>query len=307
MRKYFLVLPIVTLSACSMFEDPLSNSHGVQTHSGQYQYTSPYGNNTRNYPVGAFAPNQNFPVSSYHSAHSNIGMQGTHLYPYQANRSAGTFPANQGFCCTSGPQHLPAQVPHLRGIQNLGPVMAYGHFSPQPSYNYGWLPPLRGIQHQNTGNYYGTLGGVLYDDDSEIFGIEGRIGYDSGDILGVELEGSIGVINEKNIVNEPSVGNIDLDVKSNYNLAAFAVARAPISEQFSVHGRMGYDVRQLRVNGKAEDGTSETVSGDLKGFAYGAGAEYALSTRSGLRFDVTRYENDVGSIESISASFTRKF
>ena len=180
-------------------------------------------------------------------------------------------------------------------------------FGPRSQYVHTQASKLRGVQYQKSGEFYGTLGGVLYDDDSEIFGIEGRLGYDSGHIFGAELEGSIGVIDEKNVVNEPSIGDVDLNIESNYNIAAFAVARLPISPALSVHGRAGYDFRQLRVDGTAEDGTSETVSGNLNGFALGAGAEYSLSKRSGLRVDVTRYHNDVGSIESISASFTRKF
>jgi len=139
------------------------------------------------------------------------------------------------------------------------------------------------MQHPKSGSFYGTLGGVLYDDDSEIFGIEGRLGYDSGYIFGAEIEGSIGVIDENNVVNEPLIGDVDLNIEANYNIAAFAVARLPISSALSVHGRAGYDFRQLHVDGTAEDGTSEIVSGDLNGFALGAGAEYSLSQRSGLR------------------------
>jgi len=46
---------------------------------------------------------------------------------------------------------------------------------------------------------------------------------------------------------------------------------------------------------------------DLDGIAYGIGAEYALSPVSGLRLDLTEYDNEFGASQSVSASFTRKF
>jgi len=55
------------------------------------------------------------------------------------------------------------------------------------------MPQLRGSSNPYSprGYKYGNLGAILYDFDSEKFGIQGRIGYQSAGLFGAELEGSI--------------------------------------------------------------------------------------------------------------------
>lgn len=282
---------MMTLGACSMFEGPTPLGHDFRPISTHYQLGQPYAQDAGYYAVTPNMPTQSVSVGS-----------STHTYSY-----GGAYGANQVVCCAPGPQYLPNLSPHLRGMQNIDFSNTYEQLNPGQIHAYGQTPSLRGMQNQNSGHFYGTLGGVLYDDDAETFGIEGRIGFDSGHVFGAEIEGSFGVIEEESIVNEPTIGDVDLKTQSNYNFATFAVARAPITHGFSLHGRVGYDMRQLRVNAKAKDGRTATVSGNFKGLAYGVGAEYDIAPRSGIRVDVTRYENNIGSIESISASFKRKF
>lgn len=315
MRRLLLAFPILTLSACSFFESPQLNPYGVHAQNAHYQHGYTHRNNAQNCVWTPCPQSPDFPVASQGNTHANLMPHRQYYSPPSAYALRRPSYIGQIACCSNAHHFNDAQPHQLRGMHRppaydtvanvwFGPE-SQGVYTHVPQYTHA--PQLRGMQYQNSGSFYGTLGGVLYDDDSEIFGIEGRLGYDSGHIFGAEIEGSIGVIDENKVVNEPSIGDVDLNIESNYNIAAFAVARVPISPNLSVHGRAGYDFRQLNVDGTAQDGTSETVSGKLEGFALGAGAEYSLSQRSGLRFDVTRYHNNVGSIESISASFTRKF
>ena len=309
MRRYFFAFPILALSACSFFEAPQVNPHSIHAQNVHYQQGYTYRSNVQNCLSAPCALRLGLPVAGQHKAPPNIPPYRVYQNPSSPQALRGPSYIGQTLCCSKAHQHQNAQAHQLRGMHGSPSYDNIGNawFGPKSQYGYPNPPQLRGMQHPKSGSFYGTLGGVLYDDDSEIFGIEGRLGYDSGYIFGAEIEGSIGVIDENNVVNEPLIGDVDLNIEANYNIAAFAVARLPISSALSVHGRAGYDFRQLHVDGTAEDGTSEIVSGDLNGFALGAGAEYSLSQRSGLRFDVTRYHNTVGSIESISASFTRKF
>lgn len=309
MRRLLLAFPILTLSACSFFESPQVKPYGVHAQNEHYQHGYTYNNNAQNCVWTPCPQRPDFPVAGQgHILANPVPHRHYHSPPssYALRRPSYL---DQTVCCSNAHQYQKANPHQLRGMHrppayNTAGTAGFG-LGPQDVYRRA--PQLRRKQNQRREGYYSTLGSVLYDDDSEFFGLEGRVGYDTGRVFGLELEGSVGIVDEEKIVNEPSIGDVDLNINSNYNVAVFAVGRLPVSSQLSVHGRAGYDVRQLRVDGTAEDGTSATVNGRLNGFAFGAGAEYALSEHSGLRFDVTRYNNTVGSIESVSASFSHKF
>jgi len=275
MRKLTYLLPAVLITGCSLIDQPVK---------GQEAYNS--GCHSQN-----CAPGQSYSVANYgHNAHSNYGTQAPHQ-SYQGY-------AQQGYA---------QGVPAYSTPSNHAYGAAYGNNAPQNAYQgsptYGAPHGLRGPQNRKPGNFYGTIGGVIYDTDIDSYGLEGRIGYDSGRILGAEVEGSIGIINE-----DETVGNVNLTSGFDYNVAAFALARLPLSERFSVHARGGYDFRKLSVSG-TDNATGTTVDGDLNldGFAYGVGGEFALTPRDGLRLDYTRSDNEFGATDSVSASYVRKF
>lgn len=268
MRNFIIALPILALTACSAFEQPYV-THSTGTDYGQYN---------QGCSAGTCAPGQSYSVAQ----HGHQAEKSNH-WPDQklvAGYESG------------GPVHV---NPTGHGHNNFGAPKAHG-------YGYGQPPHLRGLRGPKRGNFYGTLGGVMYDTDIDSFGLEGRLGYDSGRILGAEIEGSVGLFDEKERIS-------DVDVKTgfDYNVAAFAVARLPLSHRFSVHARGGYDFRSLSSEGTDDFGGSAQADLDLDGFAYGIGAEYALTPRDGLRLDLTSYDNDFGASESVSASYTRKF
>ncbi len=276
MRHYILALPILALSACSAIEQPYLAS----------QTGSSYGVYDSGCSAGTCAPGQSYAVAGQN--HNAFGNANPNHWPDQ-NLVAGYEHGGKG------PVHVnPTGHGHYgQGVPHAG---AYG----QPPY-------LRGLRGQSRGNFYGTLGGVMYDTDIDSFGLEGRLGYDSGRRLlgasyGAELEGSLGILDEKDVD-----GDITTKGGFDYNVAAFAVARRSLTPRLSVHGRLGYDFRQLSVKAEDLDGNTGKVELDLDGIAYGIGAEYALSPVSGLRLDLTEYDNEFGASQSVSASFTRKF
>lgn len=262
MHKFLLLGPIFTLAACS--NSGQLPYQGAAHHSG-YQ-ASQYGQYNYSCNSGTCAPGQSY----------SVGDTSAHYQNY-----------NQG----NGPVHV---YPNPYGYGGAASQYAGGQYG---AAQYGY-PQLRDAHQQRRGGIYGTLGAVMYDTDINNFGLEGRLGYDTGRIIGAEIEGSIGVIND----NETADG-ISTSAGFGYNAAVFAVARAPISQRMSLHARAGYDFRNLKVS------AVDTVGGsaNLDGFAYGVGGEYALTPRDGLRLDLTRYDNQFGAAESISASYTRKF
>jgi len=277
-RNFILTLPILALSACSVIEQPFLENGLVSD--------SAYGQYDQGCSAGTCAPGQSYSVA---------GPQNSHANPNQWSQNGGHGQAgyNQG-AYGQGPTHVNPMGNGQYGQQ-------YGGQHNQ-GYGAGHASGLRGARGQRGGNFYGTIGGVWYDTDIDSYGLEGRLGYDSGRILGAEIEGSVGLIDDND-----TFGDVRVKSEFDYNVAAFALARLPLSERFSVHVRGGYDFRQLSVEATDDLGGTAEADLDLDGFAYGIGAEYALSPRSGLRLDFTSYDNNIGASESVSASFVRKF
>jgi len=268
MRKLTYLLPAILITGCSVADQLPTNYHTNSAHSGYYDPAC---------QAGSCAPGQSYSVADY-----GQNTQDSYQNHYEH--------APNGYAQNGYPQ---------------APVPAY---APQAGYGYGAgygahnIPALRGSNYRKPGHFYGTLGGVLYDTDIDSYGIEGRIGYNSGRILGAEVEGSFGIIDDTRTITA-----VDLETGVDYNIAAFALARLPISQRLSLHARGGYDFRKLSASGTDAMGMTQELDLNLDGFAYGFGGEYAISPRDGLRLDFTRYDNELGALESVSASYVRKF
>ena len=191
-------------------------------------------------------------------------------------------------------------------------VHAYGsqvqnhaaHASHQGQYGgYQAAPQLRGAYGASSRQAYkyGNLGAVAYDIGSDIFGLQGRLGYQSARFLGAEVEGSIGLVSEKD-----TVGALELEAGVDYSVGAFVRGVVPLGERINVFARGGYHA--TKIDGSLSDGTTSISGSDtVDGFAYGAGAEYALNRRDSLRLDYTRYDVGPGETESVSFAYARKF
>lgn len=193
------------------------------------------------------------------------------------------------------PQHPSA---HAYGSQ----VQAYPAHDSQ-GYGYGQIPQLRGAYgpRAQRGYKYGTLGAVLYDTDLDIAGIQGRLGIQSAKYFGAEVEGSIGLISDKE-----SFGAAELKSSVDYSLGAFIRGVVPISQRLNIFSRAGYHVTGIDV-ALSDSTTTVEDSDSFDGFAYGGGVEYALNPRDAIRLDYTRYDLGPGETESLVIAYARKF
>jgi outer membrane immunogenic protein len=133
---------------------------------------------------------------------------------------------------------------------------------------------------------YGSVGYANLNFDSpggdvNLGGIQGRLGYSFTPNIAVEGEGTLGVADD---------GGNELDSE----LGVFAVGKIPVSTQFDIFGRVG--VSRTEVNGVDDDG-----------LAYGAGAQWNLTSQDGIRGDWTRHDYDAGEFDAWSVSYVRKF
>lgn len=127
--------------------------------------------------------------------------------------------------------------------------------------------------------WYAGAGYTNFDlDGAEVGAATGRLGYRMNPNFAIEGEGSLGV-------------DDDAGVELNHNVGAYAVGILPVTSNFDVHGRVGYQTSQF-----------DTPLGDTDedGIAYGAGATLRLGSGLGIRADYTRMEYDGGEADAIS-------
>lgn len=120
--------------------------------------------------------------------------------------------------------------------------------------------------------------------------------YDGGDVDAVT--GRLGYKFSPNfaIEGEASAGLEDDAVELNHNAALYGVAMLPVTDQFGVHGRVGWQTTEVGTPlGEFQD----------DGIAYGVGAHWNFTPGFGIRADYTRLEGDEGEADAMSlgASF----
>jgi len=171
-----------------------------------------------------------------------------------------------------------------------------------PAYHASHAGASKGLRQAYT---YGTLGATLYDVDSELYGVQGRLGWQSKSFFGAEVEGSYG-FNEDEASVDFGTGPISAESGIDTQIAGFGVIRYPLSNRFNVLGRVGY--HQTEFEAEFDDGVTvleQDFSTD--GIAYGVGAEYAIGRRTSLRADYTRYDFDGADADAVSLAIARKF
>jgi hypothetical protein len=146
-------------------------------------------------------------------------------------------------------------------------------------------PAVMTASAQSTGLYAGVgYANFNFDapgGDVNLGGIQGRLGYSFTPNIAVEGEATLGVADD---------GGAELDNE----LGLFAVGKIPVSSQFDIFGRVG--VSRTEVNSVDDDG-----------LAYGAGAQWNLTSQDGIRGDWTRHDYDAGEFDAWSVSYVRKF
>lgn len=135
--------------------------------------------------------------------------------------------------------------------------------------------------------WYAGAGYTQFDyEGGDVGGVTGRLGYRFNPNFAVEGEASTGVED-------------DDAVELNYNAGAYAVGILPITSNFDLHGRLGYQTTEVDTPlGQADD----------DGIGYGVGATWRPGgSRFGVRADYTRLDGDEGEADAISLSGTLNF
>jgi len=332
MRNFKKLLPVLLLGSalggCSMAGtgDYFADKHAHTQHTQAPYYWGQssgceYTGCEVSYPVAPnFAEAQHYVTPPATSNIQHFGLtgqnyQGQYTAPCHTQQ-APVYQAqpHQGGCHQG--QHTQGhylQGQNLQGQHHLGQYQpgnyqhgSYPHGYSQNGHAPAYYPPHRGVSKGLRQAYtYGTLGATNYDVDSDLYGIQGRLGWQSKSIFGAEVEGSIG-FDEDDATVDFGTGPVSVEVGINTQIAGFAVARVPVSKRFNILGRVGY--HNTDIEGELDDGTTvieEDFSVD--GIAYGVGAEYALSPRTALRADYTVYDFDGEDADAISLAVKRKF
>ncbi|MEM7728944.1 MAG: outer membrane beta-barrel protein [Pseudomonadota bacterium] len=209
--------------------------------------------------------------------------------PCQIDPCTGTYPVSHAAY---------APDPHAYGTHAQG----YGVHGASYGHDYGYGP---------VGRAYGTLGAVLYDVEDSAVGAQARLGYRFTPGLAAEVEGSIGLVDDKAEFGRPDgLGGTDAVEQRNgvdHSFAAFAVGHFPLTPGFSATSRFGYHVTETSFREDVNGVTVTDVSNSTDGIAYGFGAELAMTPSDALRFDYTRYETDGPTQDSLALSYLRRF
>ncbi|MFS2318500.1 porin family protein [Maricaulis sp. D1M11] len=122
-----------------------------------------------------------------------------------------------------------------------------------------------------------------------------RAGYDFNDYFGVEGQANFGLTDD-----DVNIAGTNVDISMDYAFSGFLVAQYPVTEQLNVFARAGYTYAEIDA-----DVANITVSDDDSAAAFGVGAEYFFTERSGVRFDYTRYDFD--DFDGFSLSYVHRF
>jgi len=152
-----------------------------------------------------------------------------------------------------------------------------------------------GVAQAQDSGAYGTIGASTYEFDT--YNATGRLGYNFNQYFGVEGEGSVGIAGEE---------QNGVDVKTDWDLGAYAVGRLPITERVDAFARAGYSVVSL----KAESG-GVSIQDEADGYAVGGGLQYNIDDRNGIRAGYTYKEGEIEGVDVDAdvwdVSYVRKF
>lgn len=152
------------------------------------------------------------------------------------------------------------------------------------------------------GGAYGELGLIVYGEDPDLEGLEAKLGYSFNKHFGVEAQGSIGT-NRDDAVFDFDAESVTVGVKVDYSVAAFGIARLPITDRFQIFARGG--LHNTKVSVEVEDGGIPDFNRTETGLAVGGGLQYNFSEKNGIRLEYTYL--DKNDANSTSLAYVRKF
>lgn len=298
MRNSMKILPILllssTLGACSMAGtgDYFADHHSqLQKQQLPHIYGTPAPCN-----YTGCAPQNSYPVAQGGFAQPGHAHQG-HSHQQHVQQGFG----QQGFGHQGQAQtvHTPNPQAFGQAVQGQNGFGLPAYAAPAAFAGQG----LRGVRQSYT---YGSLGAVLYDVDSELFGAQARLGWQSASIFGAEVEGSLGVTDDGSFEDFGTGALLPATSQIDNQVAAFALTRLPVTDKFNLLSRVGYHNTEFSAEADTPTGPIESDF-STDGLAFGVGAEYAFGPRTSLRADYTRYDFDGADSDAISLAVSRKF
>jgi outer membrane immunogenic protein len=149
-------------------------------------------------------------------------------------------------------------------------------------------------QAQEASKVYVNVGYSSLDTSVTNLGVVGaRLGYEFTPNFAIEGEAGFGITNN-------DIAGVEVKVDNTFG--AYLVGKLPLSDSFSLLGRVGYS--HLKVSAAA---FGSSASADDGSAAYGIGAQYLLDGTNGIRGDYTRYEKDGSGFNGYTVSYVRKF
>jgi outer membrane immunogenic protein len=129
-------------------------------------------------------------------------------------------------------------------------------------------------------------------DTTDTASLTGRFGADLTKYFGLEAEAGYGITTD-------TVSGVDL--KQNGDLGIYATAKASVSDNMQLLGRVGYhhtwaQAEALGIKAKDDNGSA----------AIGVGAQYMLDAKNGIRGDYTYFTENDG-VDNIALTYVRKF
>ncbi|MCY4406592.1 MAG: porin family protein [Rhodospirillaceae bacterium] len=128
-----------------------------------------------------------------------------------------------------------------------------------------------------------------------------RGGYDVLPFVTLEAEAMVGVADSDPTI-ETSLGDIPVEARIEYGLAAFGKFRFSPSGGVSIHARIGVSsiTGETSAPGNSESGTSD-------GLAYGVGGEIEITDSIGLRLDLTQYRDGDDEFNAVAVTVVNHF
>lgn len=199
---------------------------------------------------------------------------------------------------------------HATPAPKYAPTYKHHYSAPAPKYHYkgghghyahGPVQRPYGMRGYFQPYKYGSLGATVYDLESGNIGAQARLGYQFTPMFAAEAEGSLGLIDDVTTVGATTS---ETDIGS--QIAAFGVARYPVSDKLTLLGRVGYHTTDIETS-ETTGAVTTTVNRDDDGLAFGGGAEFKLNPRDALRLDYTVYSLAGSDLDSLAVGYQRKF
>ena len=128
-----------------------------------------------------------------------------------------------------------------------------------------------------------------------------RGGYDLLPFVTLEAEAMVGVVDGDPAIESPP-GNVPVEARIEYSLAAFGKFRFSPTEGVSVHAR----IEVASITGETT-ALCNSESGTSEGLAFGVGGAIGITDSPGLRLDLTQYRDGEDEFNAVAVTVVNRF